>query len=136
MPYFAWRPSREFIFNVTLNPQTVLEQVLNTLGTVLSPVATSALSLVANTAQALGWLLFMLVVSFLLIKDLNELNRSIVKRIPVDLATDLFRVGRELNIIWDAFLRGRLILSIVIGIVFYSAFRGSRHAQPVLSWAY
>ena len=74
------------IYRFTLNPQTVLEQVLTTLGTVLSPIATSALSLVANTAQALGWLLFVLVVSFLLIKDLNELNRSIVKRIPPELA--------------------------------------------------
>ncbi len=106
------------IFRFTLNPQTVLEQVLTTLGTVLSPIATSALSLVANTAQALGWLLFVLVVSFLLIKDLNELNRSIVKRIPSELASDLFCVGRELNVIWNAFLRGRLVLSIVIGAVF------------------
>ena len=106
------------IYRFTLNPQTVLEQVLTTLGTVLSPIATSALSLVANTAQALGWLLFVLVVSFLLIKDLNELNRSIVKRIPPELASDLFRLGRELNVIWNAFLRGRLILSIVIGAAF------------------
>ncbi len=103
------------IYRFTLNPQTVLEQVLTTLGTVLSPIATSALSLVANTAQALGWLLFVLVVSFLLIKDLNELNRSVVKRIPPEVASDLFRLGRELNVIWNAFLRGRLVLSIVIG---------------------
>ena len=106
------------IYRFTLNPQTVLEQVLTTLGTVLSPIATSALSLVANTAQALGWLLFVLVVSFLLIKDLNELNRSIVKRIPPELKSDLFYLGRELNVIWNAFLRGRLVLSIVIGAAF------------------
>jgi predicted PurR-regulated permease PerM/phosphoglycolate phosphatase-like HAD superfamily hydrolase len=106
------------IFRVTLNPQTVLEQVLTALGTLLSPVATSAFSVVANTAEALGWLLIMLVVSFLLIKDLDELQRSIAKRIPVGLKDDWFRLGRELNGIWDAFLRGRLILSIVIGLVF------------------
>ena len=73
----------------------MLEQVLTTLGTGLSPIATSALSLVANTAQALGWLLFVLVVSFLLIKDLNELNRSIVKRIPPKLASDLLDVYKR-----------------------------------------
>lgn len=104
------------LFNVSLNPQTVLEQVLTTLGSALSPVATSALALVANTAEAIGWLLFVLAISFLLIKDANSLGRAIDKRIPPQLAPEFYHLARELNDIWNAFLRGRLILSIVIGV--------------------
>lgn len=112
---FAGQPLE--IFTLKINPQTLLDQALATLTSVLSPVAASALALIAGAAQAVGWALFIAVVSFLLIKDLNGIASALGRRIPDALQAEAYHLGQELNAIWNAFLRGRLILSIVIGLV-------------------
>lgn len=112
---FAGQPLE--IFDLEINPQTLLDQALATLTNVLSPVAASVLALVAGAAQAVGWALFIAVVSFLLVKDLNGIASAFGRRIPDVLQNEAYHLGRELNAIWNAFLRGRLILSIVIGVV-------------------
>lgn len=103
------------IFDVRLEPQGLYDQAIATIGDLMSPLATSALGAMAGAAQALGWLLFVLVVAFLLVKDIHYFARVISERIPVTLAPDFYRLVTELGDIWDAYLRGQLLAAIATG---------------------
>lgn len=106
------------IFSLRVNPQTMLDQAVATVSSIVSPVATSALSLVAGAAQTLAWSLFVAVIAFLLVKDANQLTLGLVDAVPPPLQADAYRLGSELGSIWNAFLRGRLVLSFVIFVLF------------------
>ncbi len=106
------------LFSLRLNPETMLDQALAALRSIVSPVATSALSLVAGAAQTLAWSLFVAVIAFLLVRDANQLTLGLVNAIPPQLQADVYRLGGELGGIWNAFLRGRLVLSFVIFVLF------------------
>ncbi|MEA3337527.1 MAG: AI-2E family transporter [Chloroflexota bacterium] len=105
------------ILSVRIEPQTLFDQITRTLGELLSPVAGGALAVLAGAFQTLGWVLYVLVISFLLVKDANVIGSAIGQRIPPDIAPDFYQLGRELNDIWNAFLRGRLVLGMVIGFI-------------------
>lgn len=113
---FAAQPVE--IYSLRLNPETMLDQALAALRSIVSPVATSALSLVAGAAQTLAWSLFVAVIAFLLVKDTNQLIPGLVNAIPPPLQADVYRLGGELGGMWNAFLRGRLVLSFVIFVLF------------------
>ena len=93
---------------------TLAQQALNTLqpalgtaGTLLGAVATSALT-------TIGWGLFVLIISYFILADIGQvpdLLRSL--QIPA-LDADLRRMGRELSQVWNAFLRGQLLLIVLI----------------------
>lgn len=105
------------ILRLQIEPQKLLDQVMGGLGSLLSPVAASAFVVVANAAEAVGWLIFVLVVSFLLVKDLHYFGRLIGERIPASLEPDFYRLSLELGQIWNAFLRGRLAVSVVLALL-------------------
>lgn len=103
------------ILNLRIDPQTLLDQIASGLGNALSPVAASAFVVVANAAEFLGWLFFILVVSFLLVKELYYFGRLIGERVPASLEPDFYRLAQELGLIWNEFLRGRIVLSFALG---------------------
>jgi HAD superfamily hydrolase (TIGR01549 family) len=101
--------------NLQIQPQSLLDQVVTTMGSLMSPVATGAFNMVAGAAEALGWLIFVLVVAFLLVKDLYYFTRIVGERVPATLAPELYRLGQELGDIWNAYFRGQLLASLVVG---------------------
>jgi HAD superfamily hydrolase (TIGR01509 family) len=92
------------------------EQLSGAIQALLSPAATGALSLVFTVASSLLWLGFVLVVSFWLVKDYPLFVRYITDRIPSEYRGELLRLGRELAMVWDGFIRGQLSVGIVVGL--------------------
>ncbi|MCS7221403.1 MAG: AI-2E family transporter [Anaerolineae bacterium] len=92
------------------------EQLSGAIQALLSPAATGALSLVFTIASSLLWLGFVLVVSFWLVKDYPLLIRYVTDRIPSEYRGELVRLGRELVMVWDGFVRGQLSVGIVVGL--------------------
>jgi HAD superfamily hydrolase (TIGR01549 family) len=91
------------------------DQIAGALQTLLSPFATSALTLAFGVASSLLWLVFILVVSFWLVKDHALIMRYIADRIPLEHRGELAQLARELASIWDAFVRGQLTVGILVG---------------------
>lgn len=94
--------------------QTLSEQVLATIqpllgraATILSTFATSALSIV-------GWGLFILLVSYFLLADAGRVSNELVHFDIPGYNADIRRLGDELRNIWNAFLRGQLILILFV----------------------
>ena len=95
----------------------VYQQVLGTLQPVLSRTGEVVSRLATRTAEALGWMLFILIVSFDLRSDSRRMSVSLEALVPPDYAYDVRRLVGELVPIWNAFLRGQITLAIVMGIV-------------------
>jgi predicted PurR-regulated permease PerM len=85
----------------------VLQPLLREVGVLISALATTALSMV-------GWLLFVWLISYFLLSDAGRFpDAADYLRIP-GYDTDIRRIGQEMGRIWNAFLRGQLIISLLI----------------------
>jgi predicted PurR-regulated permease PerM len=82
------------------------------MGSVLSTLAGSA-------ANFVGWTLFVLLVSFFVLAESGGLRESIIKVDLPGYTDDLKRLGQELGLIWNAFLRGQIIIFIITVIVYF-----------------
>jgi predicted PurR-regulated permease PerM len=74
-------------------------------------------SVLLGAASSVFSLVFILVMSFYLVKDADKLNRAIEQAAPEGYRDDAQRIMAELNTIWSSFLRGQVILALVIGAV-------------------
>ncbi len=89
----------------------MIQPLLSRTGSLLATVAGSA-------ANFLGWTLFVILVSYFVLAESGGLrNRIITVEIP-GYAQDLGRLGRELGRVWNAFLRGQIIIFFLAVLVY------------------
>ena len=94
------------------------QQVLNMVQPLLSRTGTILGTVAGSTVNFLGWTLFVLLVSYFVLEESRGLRgRIITVQIP-GYAQDFGRLGRELERIWNAFLRGQIIIFILAVIVY------------------
>ncbi len=84
----------------------ILQPLLVQSGAILSTFATSA-------ATTLGWLLFILVVSYFILAEAGRVPYNLVRIEIPGYDEDVRRLVAELQRIWSAFLRGQLIIFIL-----------------------
>ena len=94
--------------------QTSLESLTAELLSAVQPVLGRAggllSTLASGTASILGWGFFVVLVSYFVLTDMRKFpNRLVSIEIP-GYGADIRRLGRELARIWNAFLRGQVIL--------------------------
>jgi predicted PurR-regulated permease PerM len=90
-----------------------IQPVLGQAGSFLGALATS-------TITTIGWILFIFIITFLLLSDAGHRTPDVFRdaNLPGHDA-DIRRLGRELVRIWNAFLRGQLLL---VSIIMLSSF--------------
>jgi predicted PurR-regulated permease PerM len=76
-----------------------------------------AFGVASGFASTLVWLVFILVVSFWLVKDAEEIRSGIHGLIPPDYQEEVDGLFHEVGMVWDAFFRGLLLLSLTVGVV-------------------
>jgi predicted PurR-regulated permease PerM len=69
-----------------------------------------------GVASFLGWTVFVFTVSFYLLLDLDGAEKSLLGIVPEEYRRDAGRLFAELGPIWNAFLRGQVILSLIGGL--------------------
>lgn len=95
---------RQFDLNQVSNQILgLLQPLLGRTGELLSTLASSA-------AQFLGWALFVLLISYFVLAESGGLRGRIVWLDIPGYSDDIRRLGHELNRIWNAFLRGQIII--------------------------
>lgn len=104
----------------TLDLSTVnLDPLLSALASALQPFLTQTGALIASaasaTASAVGLLVVVLVLSVYILLDLDSLGRSVVAAVPPEYQADVQRLLQESATVWQAFLRGQLILGLAVG---------------------
>jgi predicted PurR-regulated permease PerM len=89
------------------------EQVLGTLQPLLVQSGALISGFAASAVSTLGWLLFILVISYFFLAEAGQVpNRMVHIDIP-GYEGDIRRLGNELQRIWGAFQRGQLIIFIL-----------------------
>jgi predicted PurR-regulated permease PerM len=106
-----------FIFGFYVDLLDVYQEVSGTVQSIVSPLASQTVSFLIGLASGAAWLIFVLIVSFYLLKDLGKLGRSIYALVPGDYQYEVRQLAREINVIWSTFFRSQLALCAVIGAV-------------------
>jgi predicted PurR-regulated permease PerM len=76
-----------------------------------------ALGIASGFASTFVWLIFILVVSFWLVKDSDEIKASVGRLVPEGYGREADELWSEVSIVWDSFFRGLLLLSLTVGVV-------------------
>lgn len=113
-----------FSFNLQLlDINAIGQQILGVVQPILSQAGTSVVSLATGAATVIGWLFFILLVSYFILAESGGFpNRLINLRIPGH-DEDIQQLGRALNRIWNAFLRGQITI-VLMTILIYNILLG------------
>ncbi len=90
------------------------QQLVGYLPGVAEPLFGQTLSFAFDVISSLVWVVFVVIVSFYLIKDGPSLREWLEYFVPAPYRPDYVRLRREINIIWSAFFRGQIMLGIVV----------------------
>jgi predicted PurR-regulated permease PerM/phosphoglycolate phosphatase-like HAD superfamily hydrolase len=99
-----------------LSPDQLLQQAGEILQNVLLGTANPFL-IFRNVTYTVLTILYVLVLNFWLLVDLHKLRRAIYDQIPPDYQGDVSRLAEELRQTWQAFLRGQILLALVVGVI-------------------
>jgi predicted PurR-regulated permease PerM len=105
---FVFGPFELDMSTLDLGPLTeqllaYIQPLLGRLGTIISSIAASA-------AATLAWMLFVIVVSYFLLAEANQVPTELLYVDVPSYQQDFLRLGEELKRVWNAFLRGQIIL--------------------------
>jgi len=106
-----------FIFGFSIDLLDVYQEVSGTLQSIVSPLASRTVTVLIGLASGLAWFVFVLMVSFYLLKDAGKLGRSLNALVPADYRGEVRRLVEEISVIWNAFFRSQLVLCAVIGTI-------------------
>lgn len=117
----------------TLDLNGISQQILSAVQPLLSRTGTILGSVAGSAANFLGWTLFVLLVSYFVLAESGGLKDRMVKIDIPGYTEDISRLTRELGRIWNAFLRGQIILFFLTIIVYSIALGilGVNYAVPL-----
>ena len=107
--------------------QLLLDQVFNSLSTNLveivqtlgSQTFTIFGSVATATLSTIGWIILILIFSFYLVKDHDKLFHFVIDKIPETYHEDIQDLSMAISQTWSAFLRGQLVLCLVVGVIVF-----------------
>ena len=98
----------QFLGQYDLN--ALVQQLLDIIQPVLSRTGGLLSTVASRTASTLGWGLFILLVSYFILADGGQVSHLLTGIEIPGYNADIRRLGRRLGRIWNAFMRGQLIL--------------------------
>jgi predicted PurR-regulated permease PerM len=96
--------------------QSVVQPILSKVGTLIGSIA-------AGAASTVTWTIFILIISYFIMSESNGVRTSMLQVTIPNYQKDLSRLGKQLSLIWNAFLRGQLIIFFTT-VAFYSLLLG------------
>jgi predicted PurR-regulated permease PerM len=113
---FLSQPPISFL-GYELDLSELYSELSQLLRTFVSSVAQGTINIVLDIGSAFLWLVFILMITFYLLKDADRLIEQLDKLPPEDYRQDFVLLRRQITDVWHAFLRGQLILGVVIAVV-------------------
>jgi predicted PurR-regulated permease PerM len=100
----------------TANVDPLSEGLASTLQPLLSQTGTILASALGATATTVGLSLLVLFMAYYLLRDFGLMDEGFLELVPNEYRPDFSRLLSETGQVWQAFLRGQLILAIVMGV--------------------
>jgi predicted PurR-regulated permease PerM len=110
--------NRYTIAGQTIDAQAALRQVSGSIRGLLEPIFAQSVHFAIEFVTSLVWVIFILVISFYLVKDVGALQRWIEELVHPAYREDFVRLRSEINQIWSAFFRGQLMLALIVATIF------------------
>lgn len=99
-----------------------LEQVGESLGqiqeSILTPLPEEALALIESTSVNVLWFLVILVSVHLFMSEWPRMREWVIRLAPPEYHHDMAELYNRLRDVWLAYLRGQIVLMVVVGVVF------------------
>jgi predicted PurR-regulated permease PerM len=92
----------------------IVTEVTNAISDVITSAAPASLSIVFNAAEILLLVIFTFLIAFYLTRDAEKFREWFQGLVPVSYREDMRRLTGEINLIWTAFLRGQIILAVIV----------------------
>jgi predicted PurR-regulated permease PerM len=105
----------------TFDLNQLSQQILSLTQPLLSQTGNLVGTLAGGAAQFFGWTVFILTVSYFVMNESSGLREDLLKIDIPGYTADLQKLGNELGHIWNAFLRGQIII-FFIAVIIYSIF--------------
>jgi predicted PurR-regulated permease PerM/beta-phosphoglucomutase-like phosphatase (HAD superfamily) len=102
---------------VQLSTSEVFGQAGTALQALLGAVTANPMNIARGLTSTIVSAVYIFVLNFWLLKDWYKLQRFILDLVPTDYQEEMRRLGTELGIVWQAFLRGQLTVGVVIGLM-------------------
>lgn len=90
------------------------EQAINTIRPLIGQAGSLVSKVAASAASSMGWTFFTLLIAYFLLSETGQFRANLVNIEIPGYNQDVHRLGKELAKIWDAFLRGQLIISLLV----------------------
>ncbi len=102
---------------LTISVGNLFEPLSGAMQNIAGAVTADPLSMVRGVTTSVLTVVYVMVVNFWLLKDLNKLQRLMMDQIPIDYQEDTRRLAQQIVQVWEGFLRGQLVLALVVGSV-------------------
>lgn len=107
-------------YTFSLELDDLWNELLNSIQPILANLGNLVGSLASGIGSTVTWLVFILLISYFILAGSNSAQTGLIKiRIP-KYQEDFAKIGQQLGHIWNAFLRGQLLI-ILITVAYYSA---------------
>jgi predicted PurR-regulated permease PerM len=103
----------------TVDLNALSQQLLSFIQPMLGRTGTLIGTLASGAVETFGWTFFVLIVSYFIMIESSGFSGDLFRIDLPGYSEDLRRLGRELSRIWNAFLRGQIII-FVLAVVIYS----------------
>ena len=101
-----------------IDGSAIFDQIVVLVQDIVQPLFGETLGFAFNIIESFVWVIFIMVVSFYLVKDSPVLKAWVEKLPPPGYKGDFIRLRDEINSIWAAFFRGQLLLGTVVATMF------------------
>ena len=93
----------------------VFVDIQGELANLVGSLASQSVTILRGAASSALWLIFILIISFYLLKDAGQITSYLGGLAPPEYQEELSQLMKEIGQIWDSFLRGQIILSSTVG---------------------
>jgi predicted PurR-regulated permease PerM len=101
-------------FGELFDLQYFTNQVLATIQPILGQIGSLVTSFAGSAFVTVAWGLFVLIISYFLVAEAGRLQGQFFRIEIPGYEDDILRMGAELRKTWNAFLRGQLIISVLV----------------------
>lgn len=94
----------------TMDLTSIGQEILSVVQPLLGQLGNLVSSLASSAAGTFGWLAFIIIISYFFLLESGGLRAGIIRVEIPGYAEDFRRISKELGRIWNAFLRGQIII--------------------------
>ena len=114
----TWLAKPHVIPGIPIDFGQIANRLTQFRSTFLSSLPDQALTFLAKTSQGALWALVILVAVYYFLAEWPRLRESAIKSFPEQYHAELHQLYQRVRSIWMGYLRGQLLLMLIVGVVF------------------